>query len=116
MKAWLKDLVRNLTGYSDDRSALARFEERMAAPHPLLEKVRALEAGLQRPAPARSEPHWSSYASARLERLRLQSVVRYLIRHRWFFLSSGICTIAFVWLAGEFRCYRLSLRIFSFSR
>jgi hypothetical protein len=35
----------------------------------------------------------------------VHSFVRCLIRHRWFFLSSGICTIAFVWLItdGSFR-------------
>lgn len=31
----------------------------------------------------------------------LESLVRSLIRHRWFFLSSGICTIAFVWLITD---------------
>ena len=49
MKAWLKDLV---------------------------DKVRALEAGLKRPATAASEPHRSSYASARLERMRLRTIER----------------------------------------
>jgi SAM-dependent methyltransferase len=55
VKAWLKDLVRNLTGYGDDRAALARLEERMDA---------------------LSEPHRSSYASARLERLRPRTIER----------------------------------------
>jgi hypothetical protein len=31
----------------------------------------------------------------------VHSFVRRLIRHRWFFLSSGICTIAFVWLITD---------------
>jgi hypothetical protein len=29
------------------------------------------------------------------------SFVRCLIRHKWFFLSSGICTIAFIWLITD---------------
>src|SRR5271157_4998096 len=42
----------------------------------LLDKARVLKAGLQRPEPAASEPHRSSYASARLERLRLRTIER----------------------------------------
>ena len=74
MKAWLKDLVRNLTGNSEDRAALVRLEAHMAALDPLLDKVRALEAELPRQAPAGSDLHRSSYASARLERLRLRTI------------------------------------------
>ena len=76
VKAWLRDLVRNLIGYSDDRAALARLEERVDALDPLLDRARALEAGLPRSGPAASGPHRSSYASARLERLRLRTIER----------------------------------------
>lgn len=76
MKASLKDLIANLTGQKHNRATLARLEERVAALEPLLDKVRVLEAGLRRAAPAGLEPHRSSYASARLERLRLRTIER----------------------------------------
>ena len=76
MKAWLKDLVANLTGQSDNRAALARIEERLASLDALLDIVRVLAARLQHPGSGASEPHRSSYASVRLERLRLRTIER----------------------------------------